>query len=653
VSAWTSTFIDPFDISAATLQGFDVLVIPGTYRGYASAQVQADIHAWVTAGGVLLIVPEYGFMDSEPLLASFGDAYRVEWTGGDWCGLTPTLVDPGHPLLTTPNAVGGSVPFNDCDHMSADPATLGSAWNVAATSPDGRVILASAPAGAGGIALAGIHWGHGLTGQLLLAENMLTQTFCSGDDTDGDGLVDVCDNCPAVANEDQADGNGDGAGDACQPTIDVVSVGPFGDSLVSSILIEDPNGDPLSGEVEILTLPGDLMAITVETLATCGDDIVELHINGTFLTSLSVFGAHCDCVPPGVMTWATSDAGFLEPLFNEYGENTFTAVKQGSSSALAWVSATLEFGDGSTQQICVYGNCDERENLCAAGYEFGFVNESVTVPVTMTPVVSASYQDSTLPAFLDTSALAPGVYMLRATTTDGSSPVVSDKEPFALNGEPRLLINNAPPVARCSDVSVCAPVGQCEAEASIDAGSSDPNGDPISLTQSPAGPYGLGSTGVTLSVSDGLASSECSATVQVHDCEAPVADAGASITLWPPNHAYRRISLADCDIVVADACDGELSLDDAAITCVSSNEPDDAAGNGDGNTRDDIVIIDEQHVDVRAERAGKGNGRLYRIGFQVQDAAGNVTDGTCFVGVPRAQGGSSAIDHSVAHSVCR
>lgn len=34
-------------------------------------------------------------------------------------------------------------------------------------------------------------------------------------DTDGDGIADVADNCPELANEDQADADGDGIGDAC------------------------------------------------------------------------------------------------------------------------------------------------------------------------------------------------------------------------------------------------------------------------------------------------------------------------------------------------------------------------------------------------------------------------------------------------------
>ena len=37
-----------------------------------------------------------------------------------------------------------------------------------------------------------------------------------GSDTDGDGVPNLADNCPAIANSDQTDSNRDGAGDACQ-----------------------------------------------------------------------------------------------------------------------------------------------------------------------------------------------------------------------------------------------------------------------------------------------------------------------------------------------------------------------------------------------------------------------------------------------------
>src|SRR6266446_5920630 len=53
---------------------------------------------------------------------------------------------------------------------------------------------------------------------LLLNEVRWVIGLCeTGPDSDGDGIVDVCDNCPGVANPDQADADGDGAGDLCDP----------------------------------------------------------------------------------------------------------------------------------------------------------------------------------------------------------------------------------------------------------------------------------------------------------------------------------------------------------------------------------------------------------------------------------------------------
>jgi uncharacterized repeat protein (TIGR03803 family) len=59
-----------------------------------------------------------------------------------------------------------------------------------------------------------------------------------------------------------------------------------------------------------------------------------------------------------------------------------------------------------------------------------------------------------------------------------------------------------PPVAKCKNVTVSADAS-CSADASIDDGSYSPNaGDTITLVQSPAGPYPLGDTVVTLTATD-------------------------------------------------------------------------------------------------------------------------------------------------------
>jgi hypothetical protein len=81
-----------------------------------------------------------------------------------------------------------------------------------------------------------------------------------------------------------------------------------------------------------------------------------------------------------------------------------------------------------------------------------------------------------------------------------------------------------PPRAVCQNRTVNTDPGVCTAaNASIDDGSFDTGGGPITLAQSPASPYPLGDTLVTLTATDtDNLFDTCQATIRVRDLELPV-----------------------------------------------------------------------------------------------------------------------------------
>ena len=69
-----------------------------------------------------------------------------------------------------------------------------------------------------------------------------------------------------------------------------------------------------------------------------------------------------------------------------------------------------------------------------------------------------------------------------------------------------------------------------------------------------------------------------------------------------------------------------------AITSIVQNEP--VKGGGSGNTGIDATGLGQAIAQVRAERSGKGNGRLYRINFDAADGKGGRCSGSVTVQVP-------------------
>jgi hypothetical protein len=91
---------------------------------------------------------------------------------------------------------------------------------------------------------------------------------------------------------------------------------------------------------------------------------------------------------------------------------------------------------------------------------------------------------------------------------------------------------NQLPVAKAHDVTVEAANTGGTGNANIDNGSFDPDGDTITLTQSPAGPYSLGTTTVLLTVVDTKgATAQASANVTVANPDFSISATLSSVTV--------------------------------------------------------------------------------------------------------------------------
>ena len=141
-------------------------------------------------------------------------------------------------------------------------------------------------------------------------------------------------------------------------------------------------------------------------------------------------------------------------------------------------------------------------------------------------------------------------------------------------------------------------------------------------------------------------------TVIVVDNGLPVINLnGQSYTLWPPNHNYHTFNINQFVVSASDGCDGTIDINDVVIFKVTSDETEN--GGGDGNTNNDIVIAAncKSVQELRSERNGGGNGRVYTIHFRVTDSNGNVATATAKVKVPEGRGNNGgAMKHRSTRS---
>jgi hypothetical protein len=154
------------------------------------------------------------------------------------------------------------------------------------------------------------------------------------------------------------------------------------------------------------------------------------------------------------------------------------------------------------------------------------------------------------------------------------------------------------------------------------------------LTDNAPAVFPLGTTTVTFTATDDSGNS-ASAMMQVTVVDTTPPEISVAVTpdtLWPPNHKMVNI---DASVTASDICDADPVIVLASIT---SDEPDDADGIGDGETTGDIqsanLGTEDYKFRLRAERAGDQDGRIYTITYQATDFSGNSATGSATVSVP-------------------
>ena len=114
---------------------------------------------------------------------------------------------------------------------------------------------------------------------------------------------------------------------------------------------------------------------------------------------------------------------------------------------------------------------------------------------------------------------------------------------------------------------------------------------------------------------------------------APTAPGDLVVQLWPPRHNHVPIDV------------GAL-LGGASITILAITQDEPVESTGDGNTVCDGMGIGGSIAYVRAERRGQGNGRVYKVHFDIEggEEGGSIGNGVLTVIVPHDRSGKPVID---------
>jgi hypothetical protein len=347
-------------------------------------------------------------------------------------------------------------------------------------------------------------------------------------------------------------------------------------------------------------------------------------------------------------------AGALTVNFSVGGTATFGASPNDytvtGATSFTTTTGSVTFAAGSsTAQVTVDPEADTT------------VEPDETVVITLTP--GASYNavspDSATGTILNDDTLV-SVVVSPASTAEGGAPLVYTftrtgpttsalTASFSVGGSASFpadysqsgAASFAPPnatvtfgVGSSTATVTVTPLTDCDVEGA----------ETVEFTVQPGTGYGVGSP-----------SSASGTITNTPDSTPPTITLipNVNMVLWPPDHRYVSVSVTDFVASASDNCDASVNLSSVYILKITSDEVEN--GNSDGDTLNDIIIgANCKTAQLRAERDGSADGRVYTITFKVVDSSGNFTTATATVTVPTTLN-TPAVDsgvHYTVNSVC-
>ena len=303
-----------------------------------------------------------------------------------------------------------------------------------------------------------------------------------------------------------------------------------------------------------VTNKGDVQPPEVNTQ----DITVQLDVNGTVSITPEQIdnGSTAGCTEGGELTFSLDKTDFT---CDDLGNNTVTLTVSDENGNYASGTATVTVEDDLSPTVMV-------QNLSVE------LNASGVATISPADIDTGSFDNCTI------AIQSLDINSFSCSNIGGNQVIFTAEDQSGNVSTATVTVTVSDPLGACNEapIAVCQAVfvdsnDNCQANATaqaFDGGSTDPNGLPLTYTVDPIGPYNVGITDVTLTVSNGSDSSSCTTTITVVDNTPPVANCAAPFTVELDASGNASISVSDIDNGSSDNCGiATKSIDKTDFNC--------------------------------------------------------------------------------------